>query len=87
MTRKIRYFGILLTLGLFAFLWLASRALAPAAPVNENLGPKARAALALAAQAGKTDGVVFLGILIFMFIATPIILRYRNLRTPSDFPR
>ena len=81
MTRKIRYFGLVLTLGLLAILSMASRAPVPSLQGTETPGPKARAALALAAQAGKSDGIVVLGILIFMFIAVPIILRYRNLKS------
>lgn len=82
MKRKIRYFGILLTLGMFTFLSLSSGSSLPFLQPTATPGPKARAAaLSLEAQAGHTDGILALGILIFVFIAIPIIMRYRDLRS------
>jgi len=80
---KIRYFTALIVLGLLAFLSLASRPAVQNFQITETPGPKARAALALQAQAGNSDGIVFLGILIFFFIATPLLLRFRDNRTRS----
>jgi hypothetical protein len=78
MIRKIRYFVVLILLSLLAFLSLASRPAAPYRQIVETPGPKVRAMLALQAQAGNSDGIVFLGILIFTFIAVPLLLRYRD---------
>lgn len=87
MMRKIRYLAVLLVLGLLAFMSQASIAPAPFLQPTSTPGPKARAAIALAAQAGKTDLVVVLGILIFAFIVIPITLRYKNLRTSPESSR
>jgi len=82
MTKKIRYFGAVLTLGLLAFLGLALRSAAPFLAPTPTPGTKARAiALSLEAQAGHSDGILILGILIFIFIAVPIIMRYKDLRS------
>ena len=71
---------VLFLLGIPGFFILMSCAAAPVVQSTETPGPKARAALELAAQAGKSDGVVLFGILIFVFIAIPIILRYRQIK-------
>jgi hypothetical protein len=82
MTKKIRYFGAVLTLGMLAFWGLALRSAAPFLSPSPTPGPKARAtALSLEAQAGHSDGILILGILIFIFIAVPIIMRYKDLRS------
>jgi hypothetical protein len=84
MTRKIRYFGVILTLGLLAFLSLASGAPIPFFQATATPTPKMKAVVSLESQAGHSDGIVVLGILLFVFIAVPIILRYRNLRTQKE---
>jgi hypothetical protein len=82
MTKKIRYLGAVLTLGLLAFLGLASRSAVPFLLPTATPGPKARATvLSLESQAGHSDGILVLGILIFIFIAVPIIMRYKDLRS------
>jgi amino acid transporter len=80
MTKKIRYFGLILAASALAFSSFAFSNAAPLFQVTDTPGPKVRAALALEAQAGNTDGVVFLGILIFVFIAVPLVLHYRGVR-------
>jgi hypothetical protein len=84
MKRKIRYLTAVITLGLLAFMSQASRAPLPILQATETPGPKARAALALEAQAGKSDGIVFLAILIFFFILIPILLRYRKMKSLQE---
>lgn len=70
----LRTVGILLTLLLLAFLSLASQYAAPMTQATTTPISKARAtAMALEAQAGHSDGILLLGVLIFVFIATPIL--------------
>jgi hypothetical protein len=84
MMKKIRYLGAFLILGLLAFLSQASRSLVPFLLSTATPGPKARAtALTLESQAGHSDGILVLGILIFIFITVPIIMRYKDLRSPQ----
>jgi uncharacterized membrane protein YdfJ with MMPL/SSD domain len=78
---KIRFIIATLVLGLLAFLSVVFRPTAQNFQVTETPGPKARAALALQAQAGNTDGIVFVGILIFFFIAIPLLIRYNDTRS------
>ena len=85
---KIRFFGLFLTLFLLAFLSLASMVnTAPLAQATATLTvtptlSRARAtAMALEAQAGHSDGILLLGLLIFVFIATPILINYRGTRS------
>ena len=87
MTIKFRSLAVLFMPGLLAFLSQAACAPAPILQATETPGPKARAALALAAQAGNSDGIVVFGILIFVLIAVPIILRYRNLKSNPEASR
>lgn len=76
-TKKLRSFGILLTLGLFALLSLAYRSTSPIFQTSPTPGPKIKP-IPLEAQAGNSDGILVLGILIFILIAIPILLRYRE---------
>ncbi|GEM_PF-2825148 len=80
MKRKIRYILSAFLPVLPGLLSLVSCTSPSFVEATGTPGPKARAALELAAQAGKTDGIVVLGILIFVFIAVPIILRYRQMK-------
>jgi len=78
----------MLILGLLALLSLASRSPLPFLQATETPGPKLRAAaISLEAQAGHSDGILVLGILIFVFIAVPIILRYKNFGTTQESSR
>jgi hypothetical protein len=82
MTKKIRYLAGLLTLSLLLLLSILS----PASPFNISAAeiPKEKvgaAARALEAQAGNADGILILGVVLFIFIAVPILLRYRILRS------
>jgi len=82
MIKKIRYFGAVLTLGLLALLGLALRSATPFLSPTSTPGPKARTiVLSLESQAGHSDGILVLGILIFIFIAVPIMMRYKDLRS------
>lgn len=90
MTKKLRVFGLMTTVILMAFLSMASQFAVPLAQSIPTATAtvtgisKARAtAMALEAQAGNSDGILFLGILIFLFIATPILLRNRHFHTPK----
>ncbi|MCX6065245.1 MAG: hypothetical protein NT121_05760 [Chloroflexi bacterium] len=75
-----RYVGALLTLGLLALFSLASHVISPAAQADPTPSPKEKL-IPLVAQAGKSDGILILGILIFIFIAIPILLRYRETKS------
>jgi len=83
MTKNIGYLGILLTIGLFVFLSLSS-AFFP--PIPLSVAPDGATAKAperiIDFQAGQSDGILLLGILIFVFILVPIVIRYRDLREP-----
>lgn len=83
--KKLRSLGILTTLSLLAFLSLASQYTAPLAQVTSTPISKARAtAMALEAQAGHSDGILLLGVLIFIFIAAPILaIRFRRPKVGS----
>jgi hypothetical protein len=82
MTKNLRYFGIFL---LFVLLTLSSLAYRlPTALIQEAAtpGPKVKATVvAVDLHAGNTDGIIILGILIFAFIAIPILLHFREWRT------
>lgn len=69
-----------MTLGLLALFGLASYINSPAAQADPTPAPKEKL-VPLVAQAGKSDGILILGILIFIFIAIPILLRYRKTKT------
>jgi hypothetical protein len=79
-TKKLRSFGILLTLGLFALLSLAYRSTSPFLQTTPTPGPRGKP-IPLEAQAGNSDGILVLGILIFIFIAVPILLRVWETKT------
>ena len=80
--KKIRYFSVLFTLFLLTILSMFSTSPLVMISPSATPGPKVKAtALSLEAQAGKSDGILFLGILIFIFIAVPLYLRYRELRS------
>ena len=80
MSKKIRYFGVLLILALLILSSLVYRLPVPFAREIATPEPKGKASLA-ALQAGNTDGIVVLGVLIFAFIAIPIFLHYRDWRS------
>jgi hypothetical protein len=81
MTNKLRYFGVFLVLGLLALSSLASRFSVPFGQ-STTPGPKIKPTpIPLEAQAGHSDGILILGILIFIFIAVPILLRYKDWRS------
>jgi hypothetical protein len=84
MTKNIRLLSVFFTIILLAFLSFAYQYAGPLAQATATPTlSKARATqLALEAQAGHSDGILLLGILIFIFIAGPIILGYRGLKSP-----
>jgi hypothetical protein len=84
MTRKnSRYFGVLLILGTLILLSLSSISSHPFFEPTATPGKARAATLSLEAQAGHSDGILALGILLFIFIAVPIILRYRDLSSST----
>jgi hypothetical protein len=81
MIRKFRFLIGLFLLSLLAVFSIASR---PATLLYQAIAtptPKVRATLVIQGQAGNSDGIVFLGILIFVFIAIPLLLKMRNSRS------
>jgi hypothetical protein len=81
MLKKLRYFGILLVFGLLTVSCLVSRLPDTIAQETATPEPKIKATLvSLEAQAGNTGVIFILGILIFTFIAIPILLHYRDWR-------
>lgn len=87
MTKKIRLLAVFSTIILLAFLSLASEQSGPLAQatVTPTLTiSKVRATqMALEAQAGHSDGILLIGVLIFIFIAAPILLGLRQARSGS----
>ena len=84
MLKKLRYYGIFLILGLLTASCEVYRL--PATVVQETVTPEPRiktTLVSLEAQAGNTDVVVILGILIFAFIVIPIMLHYKEWRLPQ----
>ena len=82
MLKKLRYLGIFLVPGLTSIACLASRL--PVSVVQETATPvpKIKTTLAsLEAQAGNTDVIVILGILLFAFIVIPILMYYKEWRS------
>ena len=82
--KKIRTFVILT---IFLLLTLLSISLSGPIlflnPVATPL-PKGKASvLALESQVGHSDGILILGVLIFIFTVVPIIIKYRNLHAKS----
>lgn len=81
MLKKLRYFVISILLALPAVsctIYRVSDVVLPeptATPV-----PKLKSVIPLEAQAGDTNFIVIIGILIFLFIAIPILLRYKDWR-------
>jgi hypothetical protein len=88
MIKKLRYLGIFLILGLSMVSCVASRL--PPSIVMETAtpGPKIKTTLvSFEVQAGNTDVVVILGILIFVFIVVPILLHYKDWRLPQKMQK
>jgi hypothetical protein len=84
MMSKIRAFGLLIMSGLVVFLSTAAQfapGIVQPAPTAlpkthvENIVPDS--------MIGKSDGILFLGILIFVFIAIPILIHYHNHKTQN----
>jgi hypothetical protein len=81
MLKKLRYFVFFILFGLSlvsCVVYRAADTLLPeptATPI-----PKIKSILPLEAQAGNTNFIIVLGILIFLFIAIPIMLRYKDWR-------
>jgi hypothetical protein len=81
MIRKFRFLIGLFVLGLLAVFSIASRPATLLYQATASPSPKARAVIAISGQAGNSDGIVFLGILIFVFIAVPLLLKVRDSRS------
>ena len=80
MLKKLRYYGIFLVFGLLMVSCQVYRLPVSLAQEIATPEPKIKTMVSLEAQAGNTDVIVILGILIFAFIAIPILLRYRDWR-------
>ncbi len=82
MIRKYRILIFFLLAALLLFFGLVFRPAPALHRAAATLIPKTSAALTLQSQAGNSDGIVFLGILIFVFIAIPLLIRFRDLNNP-----
>jgi hypothetical protein len=83
MLKKLRFYSISLVLGLSMVSCEVYR-LSAAAVVQETATPVPRIKTTLASletQPGNTDIIVILGILLFAFIAIPILLHYKDWRS------
>ena len=79
MLNKLRSLGIFLVLGLLMAACEIYRLPATVAQETATPEPKIKATLvSLETQAGNTDFIVILGILIFAFILIPILLHYKD---------
>ena len=81
MLKKLRDFGILLISGLLVVACRASRLPVSLAQETATPAPKIKTLVSLEAQAGNTDVIVIVGILIFVFIVIPIFLSYKEWRS------
>lgn len=79
--KKLPTIALFVILGWLAFLSQASGSALPGLQITPTAGPKIKP-LPLAAQAGNSDWIVVLGILIFILIAVPILLRYHTPKKP-----
>lgn len=79
MMSKFRTFGILIMSGLVVFLSTAAQFAPGIVQPAPTALPKAHTeTVALDSMIGKSDGILFLGFLIFVFIAIPILIHYHN---------
>ena len=82
MLKKLRYYGIFFILSLLIASCEVYRL--PVSVVQETVTPVPKIKMTLAsleAQAGNTDIIVILGILLFAFIIIPILMYYREWRS------
>jgi hypothetical protein len=79
MLKKLRFYSISIILGLSMVSCEVYR-LSAAAVVQETAtpAPRMKTLAALETQPGNTDIIVILGILLFAFIAIPIMLHYKD---------
>jgi hypothetical protein len=80
MLKKMRYFGVFLVSGLFILSCQAYGLPVSLAQETATPTPKVKTLVSLEAQAGNTDVIVIVGILIFAFIVIPILLSYKEWR-------
>jgi hypothetical protein len=84
MLKKLRYLGIFLVLGLQMTACEVYRLPVNVVEATATPEPKLRTTLVvLETQPGNTDLIVIFGILIFAFIAIPILLHYKEWRLPQ----
>ena len=82
MKKKIRALFILLNAGLLAILILSAQFSTALGAGSATPGPKSKTlAQAMESQAGHSDGILLLGVIIFLIITIPILISYRNLRS------
>ena len=81
MRKKTRYFFVFLTTNLLLILSAFSTHTLALVQSLSTPGPKVKAPLPPIDTPGQSDGILFLGLLIFVFIAIPLLLYYRKLKT------
>lgn len=85
MLKKLRYFGFFMLASLLMAACEIYRLPAAAGVVEMTTTPEPKIKapmISLEVQAGNTDMIVILGILIFALIIIPILLHYRDWRSP-----
>jgi hypothetical protein len=79
MMSKIRAFSLLIISGLVVFLSTAAQFFPGIVQPAPTSLPKTHTEnVVLDSMVGKSDGILFLGFLIFVFIAIPILVHYHN---------
>ena len=82
MKKTLRYLSLLLAVGTLTLFSLSARFSTAFSAATATPGPKAKPLpLPLDAPAGHSDGILVLGILIFIIIAIPTLISYQNLRS------
>ena len=85
MKKRIRQLFIALNAGLLTLSIVSARFTAALGAASATPGPKSKTvALLQETQAGHSDGILILGIMIFIIIAIPILVSYRNTRSQQD---
>lgn len=82
MKKKIRFSIVIITLFVLEILSLTSSKNIPFVSVTQTPKPKLKPILIpLESQAGNSDGILFLGLIIFLIVAIPLILKYREIQS------
>jgi len=80
MFKRLRYFVLFVLVSLPLISCVISRVPDVTPEPTATPIPKLKSIIPLEAQAGDTNFIVVVGILIFLFIAIPILLRYKDWR-------